>query len=297
MKVPWVSIVAALKRVIQWLRDSKESEAAPEEPRGIGRWWRWAVNRTTGRLALLTIGQSDYRGKANNLPGCALDARNMARTFSGYGAKVTEKHNIGRAETLSEIKKVLDMHAGGTTVIHYSGHGSQVADRTGTEPDGKMEVICCADLGLIGDDDLLAMAAAAAARGGNVILIYDTCHSGGMARAIGAESQEVPAFARYVPESIIPAFRLEEYLSYRLTRGPVNADPTTITVMMACEEQSYSYDSMAGGAYTSALIRVLGRLGNARAKDVHAAIRKCLPSPSFPQAPQFAGRGEVRIFG
>ena len=305
----WITIWATVKRwarmaAFKWLAgklggaEAKADTPTETEPRFIARWFRWAVNRTTGRLALLTIGQSEYHGKAGDLPGCKLDAEHMARKYASYGAKVTERHNIGRVDTISEIKLALASHNGGTTVIHYSGHGSQIKDRTGTEPDGKMEVICCADLGLIGDDDLLAWAnQAVAERGGQVILIYDTCHSGGMSRSVGAEVADVPPAARYVPEVMIPGERIDEYLTERHQRGPVNADPTTITVMMACEEQSYSYDTAQGGAYTTAWLRVADRIGNARAKDIHDALRRYLPSPAYPQTPQFAGREDVRVFG
>lgn len=65
-------------------------------------------------------------------------------------------------------------------LFHYSGHGIQVADTTGTEPDGKTEAIACFDYATAGSisDDTLREYYNRFDPAMHLILIMDCCHSG-----------------------------------------------------------------------------------------------------------------------
>ena len=77
--------------------------------------------------------------------------------------------------------------------MHYSGHGSQMRDREGDEPDGFDETIVAADSGRspapirdITDDELNLWLRKITERTPNVTLIFDFCHSGTVTRDLFA---------------------------------------------------------------------------------------------------------------
>ncbi len=84
---------------------------------------------------------------------------------------------------------------GAQLVVHFSGHGSQVFDRSGDEPDGWDESLVLYDSDRAGDDahDLLddelgAFVARWAAAGAAVTVILDSCHAGTGLRAGGVRA-------------------------------------------------------------------------------------------------------------
>jgi len=82
---------------------------------------------------------------------------------------------------------LLDGASGGDFLFFaYSGHGSQLPDKTGNEPDGKNEILCPLDLqddwyaNSISDDYLNDVFFNQLPDGVRCLLVYDCCHSGSM---------------------------------------------------------------------------------------------------------------------
>lgn len=295
MKVLFLKLVAWAKPyVLAWLTSKARTPDAEARFFPI-RAFYWVRNKITGNLFLLTIGQSDFGGAAGSLPECRRDAERMDRRFAGYGARVRRFHNIGLVETRKAIQEALaELGDGKTVVIHYSSHGSQIGDRDGDEADRKDEVICAADLGLISDDELFAWCdAAVRQRGGKLVLILDTCHSGGMARASSAEVILREADAKFVPESMIPESALHEYRVHKAANPFPKVTEFRHTVLMATEEHNYAYD----GVYTPAVDEILGDCGNMTAKELHDEACARLKARRARQVPQFAGLKDTRLFG
>jgi metacaspase-1 len=69
---------------------------------------------------------------------------------------------------------------GSELVFHYSGHGSQIPDLNGDEPDGLDEIICPYDLDWNNpiSDDVLARLFKQLPAGIYLTMISDSCHSG-----------------------------------------------------------------------------------------------------------------------
>ncbi|KAK0207237.1 caspase domain-containing protein [Armillaria fumosa] len=63
-------------------------------------------------------------------------------------------------------------------VFHYSGHGGQIKDRNGDEPDGYDEVIYPVDDGYIVDDDMHEIMVKPLPPGCRLTALFDCCHSG-----------------------------------------------------------------------------------------------------------------------
>lgn len=126
------------------------------------------------------------------LSGCVNDAELMAHVLEhnfGFPAgNITLLRN--EAATRDGILAALDALAdrvgeNDVAVVHYSGHGSQMTDREGDEPDGLDETIMPHDSGRrpypnrdISDDELHAWLLRVTEATPYVTLIFDCCHSG-----------------------------------------------------------------------------------------------------------------------
>ena len=89
------------------------------------------------RLAFV-IGNSDYSGEFNPLPGASTDATNIAKALSALGfndSNVEPKSNLTKNEIITEVAKFKEQlsNAGGGAIgfLYYAGHGG--ADRENTD--------------------------------------------------------------------------------------------------------------------------------------------------------------------
>ena len=167
----------------------------------------------------LLIGINDYApGGAGgpDLRGCVNDVRDMANTLNVLGIvaatpatmQILTDARATRAAMLNGFKWLLTgAKRGDVLVFHYSGHGSQVVDVSGDDPDGRDETICPHDFataGMIKDDDFRSLLANLPV-GVNLDIILDSCHSGTATRGMLdlLDGQQEPAFAaRYVEPPI-----------------------------------------------------------------------------------------------
>ncbi|MBP7430725.1 MAG: caspase family protein [Candidatus Hydrogenedentes bacterium] len=289
MKIPWTKLIAWIKRLVRrWFNKWTDGAArSAPEPKAFpfSRVFYWAKNRITGNLYLLTIGNSDFRGRANNLPACKTDAERMARLYAKYGAEVRERHNLGAAEMWAEIERALSRLDGSKTVIiHVSSHGTQIRDVNREEADGKDEAICGSDMGLIGDDEIFSRCSSAVkANGGNLVLVFDTCHSGGMVRVADVSGVR-SVLAEAVPDTELASFRARMRDLPRVDRSEL-----PYAVLAACEEHTYAYD----GVFTPAYVSACQDLGNAYASKVLARTSDRIRN----QTPLFFGNPEIKVFG
>ncbi|MFN0147169.1 MAG: caspase family protein [Dehalococcoidia bacterium] len=139
------------------------------------------------RRALL-VGINKYEDPRNNLKGCVNDVLMMGKVLmENYGFNKNDiRLLVDRRATTANIRTRLrwltaGAAPGSTLVFHFSGHGSQVRDRSGDELDDQMdEILCPYDLDWDDPftDDELAKAIAGVPDGVNFTLVLDCCHSG-----------------------------------------------------------------------------------------------------------------------
>ena len=132
----------------------------------------------------------NYVGSQWSLNGCAADAFNMRDHLEKHGYEVTvltDDKRYGKYEfpTKSNIMKYLkkmveEAQNGECThiVVHYSGHGTKMADRSGDEDDGMDEVIYTVDNQIISDDMLAREFTNKLPEHVNCFCLMDCCHSG-----------------------------------------------------------------------------------------------------------------------
>ncbi|MEM6678293.1 MAG: caspase family protein [Pseudomonadota bacterium] len=167
-------------------------------------WLGWSVPVHASAYALLvgvsdydeSIGLSDLRGPANDVR-LLRDVLNERGDFTirvladgVEGAEIPTRDAILNAmDGLAET--VID---GDFVYIHFSGHGTQQADRGGDETDGMDEVFLPSDTAraapgtavipnAIVDEEIGQRIAAMRARGADVWFVLDSCHSGSGLRA------------------------------------------------------------------------------------------------------------------
>jgi len=173
---------------------------------------------------LLTVGINDYApvgAGGPDLHGCVADSWDVARTLVGMGfipANATSLQILTNAQaSKAKIQAGLNWllkgaRAGDLLVFHYSGHGSQVPDTNGDEPDGWDETICPHDYataGMIKDDDLRALFSKLPA-GVNLEVLLDSCHSGTGTR--NASSIDTEMTIRYVDPVLDENMFLAQFL-------------------------------------------------------------------------------------
>ncbi|OLD63299.1 MAG: hypothetical protein AUF65_02600, partial [Chloroflexi bacterium 13_1_20CM_50_12] len=156
----------------------------------------------------LQVGIDEYQAESvRNLNGCVNDVEAM-RVFLMNQLGVPENHILlltnqqaTRTAILHSFEEFLIDNPAiafdDQMLFHYSGHGSQMKDTTGVEPDGYYETIVphdsrTLDIYDIPDKTLAALLARLVERkGSNVTVILDSCHSGSGTRRI-----ELPSTAR-----------------------------------------------------------------------------------------------------
>ena len=271
------------------------------------------------RKALL-VGINDYAPVGHggpDLEGCVNDVRDMAHTLNALGIvpakprsmRILTDANATRNNILEGLKwLVTGAKKGEVIVFHYSGHGSQVADVSGDDIDGKDETICPHDYataGMIKDDDL-RKAFAGVAAGVNLDVILDSCHSGTGTRekvALAAAPIEEQVTYRYIEPPLDYGYFLDADPSIPL-RGilkPAKGEKEIVVVpglnhvlWAGCRDYETSGEGTVGGVvrgyFTYCYCTVLRRagVGITRAR-VDGLVSADLKKMGVQQHPQLEG--------
>jgi uncharacterized caspase-like protein len=145
----------------------------------------------------LFIGISQFQDKENirQLTCCHTDAQQMADAMQKYGGLTrTPTLLLNEQATQENIRKAIcedlpnSTRPGDVVILYWSGHGGRCANTDGTEPDGFDEFLVPYD-GRLADDpqtvrksmvlDKMFGRWVQALDGRKVMVILDTCHSGG----------------------------------------------------------------------------------------------------------------------
>jgi hypothetical protein len=223
-------------------------------------------------IGLNSVDPHQYGGWSGNLKGCENDARDMAAIADSCGFK----HSILlTSEATSEAlltamdDAALQLKTGDIFLLTYSGHGGQVDDTNGDEPDGLDETWVLFDRQVI-DDELFAKYTNFE-KGVRIFVLSDSCHSGTVNRALVDEIAQVemrasmrpsvPENYKFMPEDI--QFRdgykrKELYASIQEKAGLSENSHLAATVLLisGCQDSQYSADGARNGLFTEKLLRV-----------------------------------------
>lgn len=259
----------------------------------------------------------NYADTEHELRGCINDADDWAKLLhtNGFDPGVIAEKEATKAHILQSMRLLVkQLVPGDVGFITYSGHGTWVPDKDGDEPDRRDEALCPVDMGDDGHnliiDDELKVIFSQLPPAAHLVFITDCCHSGSIYRmATVGEGKTAYRRPRFIPPT---HFTKTEALLRKVDRAfgqpakRTDAALPGVVHFSGCKDNETSCDAeingRACGAFSFYATRAFGRaaaLGQSYA-DVHAAVRKNLPSWDFQQTPLLnaePGLKKTKVFG
>ena len=231
------------------------------------------------------IGINNYPGSANDLQGCVNDANDWAAHLQGRGFDVTVM--LDAQATRQNVKNALSSlisatAAGDVAVFTYSGHGTNVLDTSGDEPDTHDEALYVYD-GTVIDDEIREILNAIHPQA-TLVVISDSCFSGTVTRVVARGKPRFVPPAGWAPG--MPPTKARKQLLLP------EADMPEV-LLTGCSDSEYSYDASIdgrpNGAMTYMALKAIKENPQATYAQFYTRLRQLLPSTDYPQSPQLEG--------
>ena len=263
-------------------------------------------------IGLNVVSAAAYEGWTGPLAACEFDANDMAAIARSRSmvATVLLTKKATRAAVLTKMRAAaLALKSGDLFFISYSGHGGQVADANGDEPDKKDETWCLYDGQLI--DDELYFELSRFAAGVRVLVLSDSCHSGSVTREVRPAPPPPGQRVKLMPDAVA----LRVYTAHQAFYDKLQADvgkaagrfivdpdqalaqvgaaahaaavvgvfKPAVVLISGCQDNQTSMDGEFNGAFTEKLIKVWNRGGfSGNYNAFHSRIRAALPASQSP---------------
>ena len=263
-------------------------------------------------IGLNLVSAAAYEGWTGPLAACEFDANDMAAIAKsrGMASTVLLTKKATRAAVLSSMRAAARaLKSGDLFFMSYSGHGGQVADANGDEPDKKDETWCLYDGQLI--DDELYFELSRFAAGVRVLVLSDSCHSGSVTREAPPPPPPPGQRAKLMPDAVARRVYTKHQAFYDKLQADVSkaagaaiVDPDhalaqvgsaaqamavvgrfkpSVVLISGCQDNQTSMDGDFNGAFTERLLKVWnngGYTGSHRA--FHSRIRAAMPATQSP---------------
>ncbi len=274
-------------------------------------------------IGLNAVSADAYKGWEGPLAACEFDANDMAALAKSKGMKSTVllTKKATRANVLSGMRAAAKaLNAGDLFFMSYSGHGGQIPDVDGDEPDKKDETWCLFDGQLI--DDELYFELSKFKAGVRILVLSDSCHSGTVTRAFPLPVPPPGQRSKLMPVDVgrrVYAAHKDFYDALQSdvakAAGGVMVDPDAalalvgaaghatalvgaflpaVLLISGCQDNQTSMDGDNNGAFTGQLLTVWNHgQFNGNYGSFHVRIRAGLPPT---QSPNLFTLGEAGAF-
>lgn len=252
---------------------------------------------TDSKKLYLSCGLNDYPGTKNDLNGCvndALDWTDLLHREYRFNVTRLTNYEVGKSNVVNALKDMVAKASEGWHLVwSFSGHGSNVADKDGDEPDKRDECLCLHDSFLL-DDEIRAILKNLHPKA-SFTFISDSCHSGSVTRAFMSTLNIDAPYAK--PRFLPPEDNNEALVIPGSMARIMNPEEGMNEILISgCSPTEYSYDAYIGGRYNGAMtynaVRILKQTPNITYNAFYAQLRKVLPSSNYPQTPQLEGKEE-----
>jgi hypothetical protein len=240
------------------------------------------------------IGINEYQDSRNNLRGCVNDIMGMWDLLTNqykfdpeYIRVLTDQRALQQNIIDRMTKSIMTAKPGDCVVWHYSGHGSQVRDKSGDElKDGLDEILCPHDMDWDNPltDDTIGAIIGCAKPGVKLIFICDSCHSGSI-------TKELHANERYLkPPADIRLRSVGRKLFQHTMASKIGA--VDWVLLSGCQDNESSaegeFDNELQGVMTSAFLQVSIDT-SLTWKEAHRKTVKLIHSWGYQQTPVLSG--------
>jgi len=342
-----------VKVLTAWAKEELASLPSPGATAGRGVMAKTRSTKSTGRkstrrkgarasqkrqrfrgvsihVGLNAVDPKHYAGWSGDLMACEFDAKDMAALARTQNIKPTVllTKKATRANVFRAVRAAAKtLGKGDLLFLSYSGHGGQMPDVSGDEPDKKDETWCLYDGELI--DDEVFNELTNFKEGVRIIVLSDSCHSGSVVRARVPETVAGPGRSKMMPPSVAMRTytqhqefydRLQQKIAADAGRTPRGVNPdaallqlhatgstrlsgiagnisASVILISGCQDNQTSLDGDHNGAFTEQLLRVWdnGRFDPEYGTYVnfHATIKAGMPST---QTPNLFTLGPVATF-
>jgi hypothetical protein len=259
-------------------------------------------------IGLNTVDPSHYTGWSGPLAACEADAEDLLAVARsrGYSPTMLKTQSATREAVIGGIRDAAkQLREGDMLLLTYSGHGGQVPDKDGDEPDDLKDETWCLFDGQLLDDELHRLWAAFAP-GVRILVLSDSCHSGTAVRAslahlatdasraaLAPYGLDGPVVYRFMPDEVaLRTYRRNAgfYDALQPERTPGSQGThrqarvqATVRLMSGCQDNQLSADGTFNGLFTGMVLRVWsnGRFEGDYAA-FHRAIVKRMPPTQTP---------------
>jgi hypothetical protein len=260
----------------------------------------------------LTDGPNRLKGGTwQDLDGAVADAQAVKAwltTRQGFAPANIRMLTDGQATREGILKALQEQlvaptKPGDRVVFYYSGHGSQRANSKSTEADKKDETIVPTDAPLGADDvrdkELAVIFDQVAERGGSLVVIMDSCHSGSVSRGAG-KLKLAPSDPRDVADDV--SVTDDCVAGQRCVLSPWKRGVLVLSAAQDDQPAREGVDEKKNprGAFTVALLGAMAANPLGSAAAVFAAARARLQADGLQQEPVLeatAERGALGVFG
>lgn len=246
------------------------------------------MNAISLHIGLDSVNPNGYSGWSGPLQSCEKDARDMLKIaastdYSASNCVMTKDATVDNL--VSELSSLAGrLKSKDILFLSYSGHGGQVPDKNGDEPDRSDETWCLYDRMMV-DDEIYTLLGKFR-RGVRIFVLSDSCHSGTVLRAVAGES----LVGRIVP----PMENTKIYKAHRRMYDKIQAETkprsairvsASVIFISACQDHQVASDGPDNGLFTATLKKVWNNgkfLGNYRRfRDVIAARMPMWQTPGY----------------